>query len=84
MAPTFLPNTLTDLLWVVLVTDSVLKLITIECKAILAILPASTIAYARRVSYYFKQYSNNLSLNINHSNLSNTLSAGIINSLELF
>ncbi|XP_059486661.1 RING finger and transmembrane domain-containing protein 2-like [Neocloeon triangulifer] len=48
LAPTFLPTSFPDLLWVVLVTDSVLKLITVECKAVLAILPATTIAFAKR------------------------------------
>ncbi|CAB3370475.1 Hypothetical predicted protein [Cloeon dipterum] len=51
LAPTFLPtlqNSFPNLLWVVLVTDSVLKLITVECKAIVAVLPATTLPYAKR------------------------------------
>lgn len=45
-------RTLWDLLWVVGVTDFVLKLMTIVCKAIVVLLPASLLAFQKKGKYY--------------------------------
>jgi len=46
------PFTLWDLLWIVSITDFVLKLITIVCKAFVVVLPGSFVAFQKKGKYY--------------------------------
>lgn len=48
-----LPMTLTELLWIVVVTDYVLKLLTVAVKVSLTSLPAGLLPLQKRVSFFF-------------------------------